>query len=81
LRTIASNTTRKATFDYSFDNTTFTGLGNALTTRFSLKIFTGIKFCLFNFATKEQGGYVDFDWFRTSAVPVPSMGTEDTKNK
>ncbi|WP_448701385.1 hypothetical protein ACFGVR_04285 [Mucilaginibacter sp. AW1-3] len=27
--------------------------------------FTGNKFCLFNYATKQIGGYVDFDWFRT----------------
>jgi beta-xylosidase len=81
LRTIASNTTRKATFEYSFDNAAFTGLGDALATRFSLKIFTGIKFCLFNYATKEQGGYADFDWFRTGAAPVPSAGNENTINK
>jgi hypothetical protein len=33
--------------------------------KFNLSIFTGNKFCLFNYATKETGGYVDFDWFRT----------------
>jgi beta-xylosidase len=67
LRTIASNSTRKATFEYSYDNKEFTPLGNELAMRFSLKIFTGNKFCLFNYATKETGGYVDFDWFRTDA--------------
>ncbi|KPK85322.1 MAG: hypothetical protein AMS27_07625 [Bacteroides sp. SM23_62_1] len=66
LRTIASNHTRKATFEYSFDNKTFMALGDELSMRFSLKIFTGNKFCLFNFATKETGGYVDFDWFRVN---------------
>ena len=66
LRTIASNSTRKATFEYSFDNKTFTQLGNELMMRFSLTIFTGNKFCLFNYATAETGGYVDFDWFRVS---------------
>jgi beta-xylosidase/enterochelin esterase-like enzyme len=66
LRTIASNNTGKATFEYSFDNKTFTPLGNELSMRFSLKIFTGNKFCLFNYATKETGGYVDFDWFRVN---------------
>jgi len=65
LRTIASNSTRKATFEYSFDNKNFTQIGNELVMRFSLKIFTGNKFCLFNYATKTIGGYVDFDWFRT----------------
>ena len=64
LRTIASNKTKKATFEYSSDNKTFTPLGNELAMRFNLTIFTGNKFCLFNYATKELGGYVDFDWFR-----------------
>ena len=63
LRTIASNSTSKATFEYSFDNKTFTSLGNELSMRFSLSIFTGNKFCLFNYATKETGGYADFDYF------------------
>jgi beta-xylosidase len=64
LRTIASNSTEKASFEYSFDNKTFTALGNELSMRFSLTVFTGNKFCLFNYATKEAGGYVDFDWLR-----------------
>lgn len=64
LRTIASNTSKKATFEYSYDNKKFTQLGNELTMRFSLKLFTGNKFGLFNYATKETGGSVDFDWFR-----------------
>jgi beta-xylosidase len=66
LRTIASNTTKKATFEYSFDNKKFTQLGNELIMQFNIKIFTGNKFGLFYFATKELGGFVDFDWFRAS---------------
>jgi beta-xylosidase len=64
LRTIASNASKKATFEYSIDNKNFAPIGDVLTMQFSLKIFTGNKFCLFNYATKETGGYVDFDWFR-----------------
>ena len=64
LRTIASNYTNIAAFEYSFDNDRFTQLGNDLMMKFSLTIFTGNKFCLFNYATLETGGYVDFDWFR-----------------
>jgi hypothetical protein len=67
LRTIASNSSGKASFEYSFDNKAFNHLGNELSMRFSLKVFTGNKFCLFNYATKETGGYVDFDWFRVDA--------------
>jgi beta-xylosidase len=65
LRTIASNSTEKARFEYSVDNKTFTKLGNELSMKFNLSVFTGNKFCLFNYATKSTGGYVDFDWFRT----------------
>ena len=56
-----------ASFSYSFDNQSFVKFGNELKMRFSLKIFTGNKFCLFNYATKKMGGYIDFDWFRTDA--------------
>jgi beta-xylosidase len=62
--TIASNAASKASFEYSTDNKTFKPLGNELMMQFNLKIFTGNKFCLFNYATKQPGGYVDVDWFR-----------------
>jgi beta-xylosidase len=64
LRANACNNTKKATFEYSFDNETFKPLGNELSMSFNLTIFTGNKFCLFNYATHETGGRVDFDWFR-----------------
>jgi hypothetical protein len=56
-----------ASFSYSLDNRSFVMLGNKLQMKFNLRIFTGNKFCLFNFATIETGGYVDVDWFRTSS--------------
>lgn len=64
LRISASNATKKAVFAYSFDNKTFHTSGEELVMRFNLKIFTGNKFCLFNYATGQTGGYVDFDWMR-----------------
>ncbi len=64
LRTLASNATGKAIFQYSLDNKFYKTFGDELQMRFSLKIFTGNKFCLFNYATKSVGGYADFDWFR-----------------
>jgi len=63
----AATSTGDASFSYSMDNKSFVKIGNELTMRFNLKIFTGNKFCLFNYATKETGGYVDLDWFRTGA--------------
>lgn len=64
LSCMASNISSKALFGYSLDNKTFLALGNELTMRFNLSVFTGNKFCLFNYATKQPGGFVDFDWFR-----------------
>jgi len=65
LRTKASNLARKASFEYSLDGEHFSRLGDQLVMQFNLKIFTGNKFGLFNYATATTGGYVDFDWFRT----------------
>ncbi len=56
--------TGTASFMYSIDNQSFMKIGNILNMRFNLSVFTGNKFCLFNYATKETGGYIDFDWFR-----------------
>jgi beta-xylosidase len=56
-----------ASFSYSLDGRSFKKIGNELHMNFNLRIFTGNKFCLFNYATSETGGYVDFDWFRTEA--------------
>ncbi len=64
LQASAHYGTGKASFSYSLDNKKFTPLGNELSMRFNLSVFTGNKFCLFNYATKSTGGYVDFDWFR-----------------
>lgn len=62
--------TGEATFSYSLDGNMFKSIGNVLKMSFSLKIFTGNKFCLFNYASKETGGFVDFDWFRISTEPL-----------
>jgi hypothetical protein len=44
--------------------------------QFNLSIFTGNKFCLFNYATVSTGGFVDFDWFRID-MPTRSGVTPD----
>jgi beta-xylosidase len=63
--------TSTASFSYSLDNHSYTSLGNNLHMMFNLKNFTGNKFCLFNYATHEIGGYIDFDWFHTAPQLVP----------
>ena len=68
--------TGTASFSYSLDNKTFLRIGNKLNMKFNLRIFTGNKFCLFNYATKTLGGRVDFDWFRTSAGILNGINNE-----
>jgi beta-xylosidase len=68
FRTIASNSSGKAVFAYSENNKTYTELGDQLSMRFNLSIFTGNKFCLFNYATQSTGGYTDVDWFRVGPL-------------
>lgn len=65
LRAIANYGTSKAQFYYSLDNEVYTEFGQELNMAFDLSIFTGNKFSIFNYATKELGGYVDVDWFTT----------------
>jgi beta-xylosidase len=77
LRASAYYGTSRASFAHSLDNESFTKLGNELSMRFNLSIFTGNKFCLFNYATIATDGYVDFDWFRTYAgIPTEVMRDE-----
>lgn len=55
----------KATFAYSLDGDNWTGIGREIPMTFDyLRHFMGSKFALFNYATKQTGGHVDFDWFR-----------------
>ena len=53
-----------ATFYYSTDGSTWKKIGDDVSLSYSLHMFTGYRFGLFNFATKTAGGYADFDWFK-----------------
>jgi len=53
----------QAVFQYSMDGTEWTTIGTALNMQWTMRHFTGARFGLFNYATKEAGGYVDFDYF------------------
>ena len=53
-----------ASFYYSTDGSTWTKIGDNVGLDFSLGMFVGYRFGLFNFATKTAGGYADFDWFK-----------------
>ncbi|MHC1762746.1 MAG: glycoside hydrolase 43 family protein [Verrucomicrobiia bacterium] len=58
--------TDRARFFYSLDGRTWTRIGNELRMNYTLPHFMGYRFGLFNFATKEAGGYADFDSFHIS---------------
>ena len=55
--------TDKATFAYSLDGKLWTPIGNTLQMHYDWPDFCGYRFALFHFATKEAGGFADFDWF------------------
>lgn len=54
----------KGTFYYSLDGKTWKRIGSELKMAYTLPHFMGYRFGLFNYATKEAGGYADFDYFR-----------------
>lgn len=54
----------RANFFYSLDGKTWNPIGSQLKMEYSMPHFMGYRFGLFNYSTKNPGGYVDFDWFR-----------------
>ncbi len=65
LRACVSFVSNTVDYYYSLDNQKYTKFGKGMSPRFTLKIFVGNRFYLFNYATKSNGGYVDIDWFST----------------
>lgn len=55
-----------ADFFYSLDGKTWKPIGTQLKMAYTLPHFMGYRFGLFNYATKEVGGYADFDYFHIS---------------
>jgi beta-xylosidase len=66
LKTECDFTDKKdvAEFFYCLDGKTWTRIGTQLKMTYTLPHFIGYRFGLFNYATKEIGGYADFDFFR-----------------
>jgi len=66
-----------AYFSYSLDGKKWAPIGKPLHLKYDLVHFMGCRFGLFNFATKSPGGYVDFDFFRSSdhiSAPIAATG-------
>lgn len=58
------NRADKGSFYYSLDGIKWVSIGNTINMPYTIPHFMGYRFGLFNYATKNPGGYVDFDWFR-----------------
>lgn len=56
-----------AEFYYSLDGENWNVIGDELKMSYTLPHFMGYRFALFNYATKEAGGHVDFDYFKIEA--------------
>lgn len=66
LQARANFGTNKVTYYYSTDNIEYSRAGStAFDMRYLVTIFVGQRFYIFNYATKQNGGYVDVDWFTT----------------
>jgi beta-xylosidase len=53
-----------ADFFYSLDGTSWLHVGTQLKMAYTIPQFIGYRFALFNYATKNTGGFADFDYFR-----------------
>lgn len=54
----------RAKFYYSLDNEKWIQLGNEFQMIYYTNHFMGIRFAIYNYATKISGGYVDVDFFK-----------------
>ena len=54
----------EAQFYYSLDGKNWSSIGITLKMSYTLPHFMGYRFGLFNYATTQTGGFVDFDYFR-----------------
>jgi len=58
------NRADKGYFFYSFDAKNWKPIGEAIKMPYTIPHFMGYRFGLFNYATKNVGGYADFDFFK-----------------
>lgn len=56
----------QARFYYSLDGDKWNAIGQPLQMKYTLDHFMGYRFGLFNYATEQLGGSVDFDYFKVS---------------
>jgi hypothetical protein len=79
LRANVCGISDKVNFSYSLDGSTFVPFGQEFKMEFSLSIFCGNRYGLFNYATKKQGGWVDIDWMHVNQQPLFDRKNIDDK--
>jgi beta-xylosidase len=62
-----------ADFFYSLDGKTWIPIGTQLKMAYTIPQFIGYRFTLFNYATKQAGGFADFDFFHISDHITPKQ--------
>jgi enterochelin esterase-like enzyme len=67
----------RARFFHSLDGREWKQIGQPLKMAYTLPHFMGYRFGLFNQATRETGGWVDFDYFRPGAGITDERDTRD----
>ena len=70
LRAGVNGMSNNVNFSYSLDNKIFHPFGEEFKMQFSLSIFCGNRYGIFNYATEKSGGYIDVDWFRVTHKPL-----------
>lgn len=70
-----------ADFFYSLDGKSWKSIGTPLKMSYTLPHFMGYRFGLFNYATQNTGGYVDFDYFHISDVISSSSAKTQTADE
>jgi hypothetical protein len=63
------NRTDTADVYYSLAGKQGTSIGKPLKMSYTIPHFMGYRYGLFNYATKEVGGFVDFDYFHITDKP------------
>lgn len=75
-----TNKKDEAHFFYSLNGKQWIPIGSVLKMTYTLPHFMGYRFALFNYATKQTGGYADFDFFRiTDAISADHSVTANAR--
>lgn len=78
LRAMVNFGTNSCRYLYSYDGVNWKLFGITMNMGYTLDYFVGQRFYLFNYATKQLGGYVDFDGFTTEQTLTEELfGTDD----